>query len=277
MPPILYIFISFFILCIGAVSYFTLIAPYRVEFVTHTTPIENLPAHLHGAKVVQISDIHTGYRVPNRFLKRIFAQIDGLQPEYVVFTGDYITQERTTEVHNLRPVMAAAPRGTFGTVGILGNHDYGYLSRHSEVAELIVETLASLDIPILRNQKVELNGLTIVGLDDYRSPNFNPESILETLDHQKATLVLAHNPDTVDVPGWHGYRGWIFAGHTHGGQVNIPGVGPLLLPLKNWDYAAGEVPLADGRHLYVNRGLGHLTKLRVNVPPEVTVHILEEA
>lgn len=78
------------------------------------------------------------------------------------------------------------------------------------------------------------------------------------------------NPDAVARPIWSGYRGWILSGHTHGGQCKPPGFAPPLLPVANKRYTAGEFDLKDGRHLYINRGLGYLIRARFNARPEIT-------
>lgn len=260
---------------VGVGYYATQVEPYRVEYVHHKLPIPHLPRGLQGAKLIHISDMHTGYRVPNRYLFRVFEEIVALEPEFVVYTGDFITQERTTEIHNLEPVMQVAPHGSLGTVAVLGNHDYGKYTRQPEVASLIVETLNRFDIPILRNAQLTLNGITFTGLDDLRGPNFAPEEIVKSIDHSRANIVLCHNPDVADMPMWDGFESWILSGHTHGGQVRLPFMRPPLLPIRNKLYSDGPFDLANGHHLYVNRGVGHLTRLRLNVRPEITIHTLE--
>jgi predicted MPP superfamily phosphohydrolase len=88
---------------------------------------------------------------------------------------------------------------------------------------------------------------------------------------ENANLVLCHNPDVCDLDVWNNYRGWILAGHTHGGQVKPPFLKPPILPVKNKRYDAGEIDLNDGRTLYINRALGNLYQVRFNVRPEITV------
>lgn len=61
------------------------------------------------------------------------------------------------------------------------------------------------------------------------------------------------------------------SGHTHGGQCRIPGIITPLLPVKNRNYAAGEIDLKDGRILYVNRAIGHSIQIRFMVRPEITI------
>lgn len=113
--------------------------------------------------------------------------------------------------------------------------------------------------------------MNIIGLDDYWSINFGPEPVMNAYDPNVANLVLSHNPDTADLPIWNGYKGWILAGHTHGGQCKAPFLPPPMLPVQNKKYTAGKIDLEDGRTLYINRALGHLWQVRFNVRPEITV------
>ena len=131
------------------------------------------------------------------------------------------------------------------------------------------------DLRILRNEMVEVKGLQIVGLDDLWARRGDPAVALSRVDQTRPTLVLSHNPDSVDLGDWRGYRGWVLSGHTHGGQCKPPFLPPPLLPVRNRRYTAGIIPLSDGRTLYINRGLGYLHQVRFNVRPEITIFTLE--
>jgi predicted MPP superfamily phosphohydrolase len=124
---------------------------------------------------------------------------------------------------------------------------------------------------VLRNQILDVEGLQIAGFDDIWAKRFDPRPVVAALRAERPALALSHNPDTVDLPGWDGYHGWILSGHTHGGQCKPPFLPPPLLPVRNRRYTAGEFELSGGRRLYINRGVGHLTRVRFNVRPEVTV------
>jgi hypothetical protein len=93
----------------------------------------------------------------------------------------------------------------------------------------------------------------------------------------ECAVVLSHNPDTVDLPVWDSYEGWILSGHTHGGQCKPPFLRPPLLPCSNRRYTAGEFDLSAGRRMYISRGVGHLLHVRFNGRPEVTIFELRSA
>jgi predicted MPP superfamily phosphohydrolase len=73
------------------------------------------------------------------------------------------------------------------------------------------------------------------------------------------------------------FRGWVLAGHTHGGQCKPPFLPPPLLPVKNRRYVAGEYDIGPGRWMYINRGLGYLRRVRFNARPEITLFTLMQA
>ena len=132
-------------------------------------------------------------------------------------------------------------------------------------------------IKVLNNQIDLFSGLQIVGLDDFWGPNFDPSVVLPSLNPNAPRICLCHNPDALDHKGLSDYQGWVLAGHTHGGQCKPPFLNPPILPVKNALYTAGEIEISRGRKLYINRGLGHLLKVRFNVRPEVTVFTLKSA
>jgi predicted MPP superfamily phosphohydrolase len=155
---------------------------------------------------------------------------------------------------------------------------------------------------VLRNEARTVGGIQFAGTADYWSPEFGSprgnqphglftprpdtsrpvpltpareaRSALGALVSGRPTIVLCHNPDAQDEPIWGGVRGWVLAGHTHGGQVKPPFLPPPVLPIRNRRYTAGAFDVGPGRTLYINRGLGHLTKVRFNVRPELTLFTL---
>ena len=142
---------------------------------------------------------------------------------------------------------------------------------HPEVAQQAIDTLKPFGITVLRNEIHDVDGLQVAGLDDWWAQHFDAQSVLPRIDKARAALVLSHNPDTLDLPVWADYEGWILSGHTHGGQCKPPFLPPPLLPVRNRRYTAGEFALSGNRRVYINRGVGHLLHVRFNVRPEVTM------
>ncbi len=254
------------------------IEPFRLEFVQMPMPIKNLPKALVGKTLMQISDIHVGNRFKHQYIIDSFTKAKAYQPEFVVYTGDYISlHQGQVQWDKLSAVLNNAVTGKIATIGILGNHDYGKNWAQPEVAGTIANMLAEKNIQVLRNDNTEAAGLHFIGFDDYWGMNFQPEKAMSSFDPAKATIVLCHNPDVCDLPVWGAYNSWILSGHTHGGQVKPPFLPPLILPVKNKQYAAGKYALSNDRTLYINRALGHLWQVRFNVRPEITIFSLQQA
>jgi len=247
------------------------VEPYWLEFVHRKLPIRNLPLGLVGKTLMQISDIHIGNRWNPNFVIASFQRARALNPDIVVYTGDYVTYDGPEQIGQLRDVMQHAVRGRLGTAAVLGNHDYGKNWLEPEVADQICAVLTGADIVVLRNEATRIAGLTVAGMDDLYGTNFDPEVVTGEYDPADANLLLCHNPDVCDLDVWNGYEGWILAGHTHGGQCKPPFLDPPVLATKNRNLIAGEYDLGDGRQLYINRALGHSWPVRFNVRPEITV------
>jgi hypothetical protein len=253
------------------------IEPFWLEFVKKKMPISNLPNQLVGKTLMQISDIHVGNRFDYNYIIESFKKAQEFKPDYVVYTGDFVNYENEQQFSQLSEVLPYAVKGTLGTVGVLGNHDYGENWSQQSVADTITTQLTNAGITILNNTQTEIEGLNFIGLDDYWGLNFAPEKVMKNYQPTKANIVLCHNPDVCDLPVWNNYKGWILAGHTHGGQCKPPFLKAPMLPVKNKRYGQGEIDLFDGRTLYINRAIGHLWQVRFNVRPEITLFTLKNA
>lgn len=261
---------------IGTGAYTWLWEPHWLEIVERPLPIARLPEALIGKRLVQLSDLHIGAKVDDDYLRDTFDQVRNLKPDIVVYTGDFTTYEPGI-LKRAQEMFSFLPLGRLGTAGILGNHDYGRRYRDDQVARGLALRAEAAGVRVLRNEVLSLNELQILGLDDLWSGHFDARRGLGLLDRSQAALVLSHNPDTVDLPVWQGYSGWILCGHTHGGQCKAPFLPPPMLPVQNRDYTAGEFSLSGDRKMYINRGVGHLMQVRFNARPEVTCFTLERA
>jgi predicted MPP superfamily phosphohydrolase len=246
------------------------IEPHWLQIVERPMPVAKLPPTLEGATLAQLSDLHIGPRVDDDYLFSVFARVRSLAPDIVVYTGDFISYE-THIIEHTRRMFAELPLGARATFAILGNHDYGRGWTSPEIADEITGLARGRNVQMLRNGIGEVDGLQVIGLDDLWAGRFDIQKAMAEFDPARAAIALTHNPDTVDLAGWENFRGWILAGHTHGGQCKAPFLPPPLLPVKNRRYTSGEFDLAGNRKLYINRGVGHLLRVRINARPEVTL------
>jgi uncharacterized protein len=263
-------------LSLSAGLYTWRVEPHWLQIFERPLPVAHLPNALEGARLAQLSDLHIGPRVDDDYLLDVFARVRAIAPEIVVYTGDFTSYAADVLKHTRR-VFAYLPIGSRATFGVLGNHDYGPGWSDASNADEITSLARAAGVQILRNETGEADGLQVVGLDDLWSKRFDTQAAFARLDGSRAAIALSHNPDSVDRPGWDKYSGWILAGHTHGGQCKPPFLPPPLLPVQNRRYTSGEFELSGSRRLYINRGVGHLLRVRFNARPEVTLFQLTRA
>lgn len=125
---------------LGTGLYTWQIEPHWLEIVRRPLPISGLPSALLGKSLVQLSDLHVGPEVSDRYILDTFARVKALAPDLVVYTGDFTSFEPEVFAHAER-IYADLPRGRLATLGILGNHDYGPNWAHPEVAARIADVL----------------------------------------------------------------------------------------------------------------------------------------
>lgn len=260
-----------------------------------TIPIANLPAHLSGTKLVQMTDFHyDGLRLSEWLLEDAIAATNQAEPDLILLTGDYITYEP-------EPIYGLAKRlkrleSRAGIYAVMGNHDH----YHREAKAKVIDAFTSIGIKVLYGETVYPlgSGLALVGLPDFWSRDYNPIPVMSAIDPNIPRLVLSHNPDSADkLQQWR--VDLQLSGHTHGGQIVIPKVGPLshwVRPIsrkipkpirswipyigacdgvvKHWEWAMGLHRVGNNL-LYVNRGLGTYPPGRFFCPPEVTVITLQ--
>ncbi len=255
------------------------IEPHWLEIVRRPLAIGGLPDALVGKTLAQLSDIHIGPQVSDEFVLGSFAKVRALNPDIVVYTGDYISYRPArgeATYSQLRDVFSQSPRGHLGTLGILGNHDYGTNWSEMPVARRVAAEVERAGVQLLSNDVANVAGLDFIGVDDLWAAQSNTKSALARRT-SNAAIAMCHNPDAQDALDWGDYSGWVLAGHTHGGQCKAPFLPPPLLPVKNKRYVKGEVVVNERRTLYINRGLGHLIQARFNVRPEITVFTMASA
>ncbi len=259
--------------------YATRIEPTWLELTRHEVPVAELPQCFAGMRVVQLSDFHCGRRVTAAYLSEAVDLAQAQQPDLVVLTGDFIHKgyqyvERVARV--LGRLHAAE-----GVYAVLGNHDFSVrnalgIRRHRDLHQAMADALEDNGIRVLRNETVQLtrgeHALHLTGLEDLWSRVCDVEQAYAG-SAAGPRLVLAHNPCTIEHLGERRCD-LMLSGHTHGGQINLPGLGRVTLSRKGKRFAAGMYRV-DDRYLYVNKGVGFGLCVRYNVRPEVALLTLQ--
>lgn len=215
-------------------------------------------------RVVALGDIHFDPLYEEAYLDQVAQEINVLRPDLIVYTGDFITGN-LSRINDLARLLGKA-EARLGAYATLGNHD------HWSGTTIVTTAMDRVGIRVLRNECMELPGedhFYLSALDSFWAGRPDVSVIYRTPKDSRHVL-LVHEPDPFATLVDPRIKLQI-SGHTHGGQVRIPGIGALHLPKWGLNYQTG-LYAQDGRYLYVNRGVGTLfPHVRFDCPPEITV------
>ena len=242
-------------------------AVYGVAFERHQIgvteaelPVSGLAPALDGLRIGLLTDVHHSRMVPPDDVTEAVSLLMAARTDLIVLGGDYVTWGERAYVHPVAELLAplSAPHGVFA---ILGNHDD---DRDMPAA------LTAKKFIVLKDQhtRIMLRGepLEIAGIRFWTRRASDVARALRGTKH--TTILLAHDPRrltqaaALDVPA-------VLSGHTHGGQVVLPGVGALAR--RQFPVVAG-LGSSGNTNIFVSRGVGTVyVPIRVNCPPEVAV------
>jgi predicted MPP superfamily phosphohydrolase len=236
-------------------------------------PIKYLKPALEGFTIVQLSDIHLQPYTKPDLVQKAVEMSNSLRPDLVVLTGDYVWREQDA-IFELTPILSGLD-ARHGVYSVLGNHD---LWLDVEVTET---AFAEAGLPMLVNQGVQITegkgSFYLAGMDDGWSGRPDLNLTLEMAPAGDPIVLLLHEPDLVNETSLDPRIALQLSGHTHGGQVLVPGKPPIFTPHLGKEYSQGLFRVND-TWLYTNRGLGVISvPLRFNCPPEVTLLTLTSA
>ncbi|MDA1764179.1 metallophosphoesterase [Bacillus cereus] len=272
--------ISIVMISVSIYYYATEIERKLITVTWNEVKASNLPKEFNNKKIVQFSDVHLGPEFSLKQLDNLVEKMNGLHPDIVVFTGDLIDKfgsyiaEREEAQRILGKIYAP-----LGKYAVFGNHDRGgggslFYKKYMEKAGF------SVLVNEVQKIKVE-NGkyITISGLDDFLLGKPQIDSTLKSLKQNDFNMLLVHEPDVVAKINRYPVD-FQMSGHSHGGQVQIPFVGPLITTKLAESYVEGMYEV-EGKskqlYLYVNRGIG-TTRMPVRFwsAPELSVFVLKQ-
>ncbi|HET7092563.1 MAG TPA: hypothetical protein VFI22_03770, partial [Thermomicrobiales bacterium] len=195
--------------------------------------------------------------------------------DLVLFGGDYISESTRYAPASAAALAEYAAGVRLGGWAVLGNHDAAW-GRGDRVAA----ALEARGIPVLRNAAAAIETgrgtLWLAGIDDVISGRPDPQAAFAGIPAGAAAIALWHEPDYAEQAAARGAFVQL-SGHSHGGQVRLPGIGPLVLPRGGQRFVMGWND-AGGMPIYTTRGVGvYRPPLRLNCPPEVTLITLTTA
>jgi len=252
-----------------------------IEVTRHDLPVPHLPPAWDGVRVALIADLHHCAWVPLDYLARAIQEVKALEPDLLAVAGDFILSDVPANAERVAGLFAGL-RPPHGVFTCLGNHDYGLTRWLAEPAGQdlgVTENLEKNGVRVLRNEAVSLarsgQDLWIAGADELWACRCQPRRAMRDVPAGAASLMLCHNPDAADDLAAAGC-GPILAGHTHGGQVRIPFIGPILLPVENRSRDQGLHAVGQ-TCVYVTRGIGWARKVRFACRPEISLLTLRPA
>jgi len=251
---------------VAGYGYVFYVEPHWLAIERVDVPIHGLPDTFNGFKIVCLSDFHLHPYTQIDFIEKVVATSNELNPDVVCLLGDYVFAGADS-IYELAPVLAAL-KSTYGVFAVLGNHDLW------TDAAVVRSGLESVGIRVLVNESVPLSVwddiLIITGLDDGWSGEPDLSLALEGSPQGSPVILMLHEPDFADYYARDGRVRLQLSGHTHGGQVRIPGIGGPFRPEYGQKYDDGLNEI-EGMWLYTTRGVGVIgPPARFNCRPEIT-------
>jgi uncharacterized protein len=259
-------------LLLGVIAYARWLAPYRpvLERISITLP-PNARA-LAGLKIGFMTDLHVGPFIDQHDVERAARLLALESPDLVLYGGDYVSESPRYITGALKAMEQLARHAPLGAFAVLGNHDISTSLPKLEAA------FGEISIELLRNEArpICFNGTRfwVVGIDETLLGSPDVERAYAEVPARDPTIALWHEAEFAEHAAARDSLLQL-SGHSHGGQVRLPGIGALWLPVHGRRFVQGLVD-ADGMPIYTSRGVGvYRPPIRFRCPAEVTLVTLE--
>lgn len=253
--------LGIFGLAIGVYGRF--IEPYWFQIVTRQLVLSDSVKR--STRIIFLSDFHTGEKKTRRFYDQLFKRVKALKPDLLLLGGDYVECE-SRSIMDLSGVKEIQPR--YGTHFILGNHDYW------DRPEYIRKMLLSFGAEDLTGKTHVIgegeNAFVLTGIDD--SWHGTPTAQLPLAPQVKPLIILTHESDVLlDLP--EGSAELVLLGHTHGGQIRLPGYGAITrLPQSTPKWLDRGLKTWRGMQLLISQGIGESSApVRFFARPQIVI------
>lgn len=270
----------FLIIFVFIVIYTYYFEPNRLIVYEYKVENKKLSPNFHGTKIVHLSDIHYGRTIKDKQLKRIVKEINKINPDIVIFTGDLIDKDTilTTKMTNLLSTELNNIKATLGKYAVTGNHD-AYFPSYSDILTKSDFILLNNDYNLIYNKGYD--PILIGGINTNKEIDLTPivtylKPNEETINNL-FTIILMHIPDYIDHILEELPIDLALAGHSHNGQFRIPGVKPIFAPTGAKKYYAPYYHI-NNTDFFISSGLGtSLINIRSFNPPSFNLYRLTKA
>jgi predicted MPP superfamily phosphohydrolase len=253
------------------------IDPRDVQIREYEVAVRDLPKEMHGLRLLHISDTHYGPYTGLSFLEQVAGHANRLEPDIVLMTGDYVHLTPLSIEGGIEVLSAYKAR--FGSLAVMGNHE------HWEGALACRRMFEKIGLPLIDNDRIYLtrDGLTskavpgrsicIAGLGDLWEDRVDIEKAVGGVADDVPRIILSHNPDSAEIIAPARQRvDLILSGHTHGGQISLPIVGPPGTGSRHGRKYLGGLCNGPQCPVIVSRGVGTaFIPVRFRVPPEIGI------
>lgn len=239
----------------------------RIQVSRNTVHVRGLPDALTGVTLLHLADLHAD--ISQNAMRALPQALSGLSYDLCVITGDFRGRTYGPFTRTVAVVRGVAGAIQAPILAVLGNHD----------TVRIVPELEAMGIRMLLNEAVAIERggerLWIAGVDDphyYRTDNVS--AAISEIPAGEPAVLLAHSTECFIAAAEAGV-GLMLCGHTHGGQICLPGSIPVLTSTKMPRWLASGSWRHGAMHGYTSRGVGtSAVDARFNCPPEVVLHTL---
>lgn len=238
---------------------------HKIKVIEYGITDNKLPNNFHGLKIVQYSDILYGKSTTTKDLKNLVNKINELKPDIVIFTGDLFTKDikvKDKELSKIKEILSNI-KCKYSKYAVIGDNDLTFKDSFYQVFQddyIILDNENSL---FYINDETPIR---FVGINNYKKEELLPE------DDTTFNILITHKPD--DITNLKNKYNIAFAGHSMGGQIQIPFFGPLIKLKGSKKYISGYYEINKTK-LYVNDGIGSQNvSMRVNNHPKINLYRL---